>query len=190
MIHQIISEIKDHLHNTFSEVDCWFDKSAELQSYRPLNGGWTVEQILEHTGLTNYFLLILIEKGTRKALQAAEKQDVNEALKDYAFRRDKLEEVALHRSFEWMRPEHMEPKGEKSLAEVRQQLKEQLKACMDYLEKLKNGEGLLYKTQMSVNNLGKIDVYEYIYFLAQHAQRHLVQMKRNEEEFFMSSKTK
>ena len=45
-----------------------------------------------------------------------------------------------------------------------------------------NGEGVLYQTTMSVNNLGKIDVYEYIYFLARHAQRHLEQMERNERE--------
>lgn len=36
---------------------------------------------------------------------------------------------------------------------------------------------------MTVNNLGKIDVYEYIYFLAQHGRRHLTQMQKNEEEY-------
>jgi hypothetical protein len=46
-----------------------------------------------------------------------------------------------------------------------------------------NGEGILYKTTMSVNDLGKIDVYQYIYFLAQHAKRHLAQMERNEQAY-------
>ena len=32
----------------------------------------------------------------------------------------------------------MEPKGEKTLDEVRQQLKDQVKQCLDNLEKLKN----------------------------------------------------
>ena len=45
---------------------------------------------------------------------------------------------------------------------------------------MKNGEGLLYKTTMTVNELGKINVYEYIYFLSLHAQRHVTQMKKNE----------
>jgi hypothetical protein len=36
---------------------------------------------------------------------------------------------------------------------------------------------------MTVNGLGKIDVYEYIYFLARHAQRHITQMVGNEIEF-------
>ncbi|MBN8787104.1 MAG: hypothetical protein J0I84_08435 [Terrimonas sp.] len=48
---------------------------------------------------------------------------------------------------------------------------------------MKNGEGVLYKTTMTVNDLGKIDVYEYIYFLAQHGQRHVTQMEKNEAEF-------
>ena len=42
---------------------------------------------------------------------------------------------------------------------------------------------VLYKTTMSVNGLGKIDVYHYIYFLVQHAQRHISQMKKVAAEF-------
>ena len=79
----------------------------------------------------------------------------------------------------------MEPNGEKTLLEVRQQLKEQLQQCLGYLDALKDGEGILYKTKMSVNDLGKIDVYEYIYFLAQHGQRHITEMTKNENEFMM-----
>lgn len=81
----------------------------------------------------------------------------------------------------------MEPKGAKSLSEVREQLKGQVSQCFETLEKLKNGEGCLYKTTMSVNNLGKIDVYEYICFLAQHGQRHVTQMARNEQEYKMKN---
>jgi hypothetical protein len=109
--------------------------------------------------------------------------DIQEQLQTYNFHRDKLTEIGLHKSFGWIRPEHMEPKGEKSLQEVRQQLKDQLKQCLDFLDTLKNGEGVLFKTTMTVNDLGKIDVYEYIYFLAQHGQRHITQMTKNELEF-------
>lgn len=126
-IKDIIIEIKDFLELTFKSIDLWFDKDAELRSYKPQNGGWTIDQILEHIGLTNHFLLILIDKGTNKALANISKLDIN--------------------------------------------------------EELKNGEGVLYKTTMTVNDLGKIDVYEYIYFLAQHGQRHITQMTKNETEF-------
>jgi hypothetical protein len=76
----------------------------------------------------------------------------------------------------------MEPTGEALLDEVRNTIREQKNRCINYLDNMPNGEGVLYKTTMSVNNLGKIDVYEYIYFLAKHAQRHITQMERNEFE--------
>ena len=55
--------------------------------------------------------------------------------------------------------------------------------CLSCLDQLKNGEGVLHKTTMSVNDLGKIDVYHYIVFLVQHAKRHLVQMDKIKIEF-------
>lgn len=182
-IHAIIQEIRDFLTTTFRKIDVWFDKDAALRSYRPQSGGWTIDQVLEHIGLTNHFLLILIDKGIHKALANVSKLDLQEALDNYTFHKDKLTEVGLHQSFDWIRPAHMEPTGEKTLAEVRQQLKDQVQRCFDYLDQLKNGEGVLYKTTMTVNDLGKIDVYEYIYFLAQHGQRHVTQMEKNEREF-------
>ena len=182
-IQPLITEIKNSLDTTFNHIDLWFDKAAELRQYQPDNGGWTIDQILEHIGLTNHFLLILIDKGTNKAFANASKLDVNEALKSYVFHRDKLTEVGLHQSFSWIRPEHMEPRGEKKLYEVRVQLKDQVKQCLGYLDTLRHGEGILYKTTMTVNNLGKIDVYEYLYFLAQHGLRHIMQMEKNELEF-------
>jgi hypothetical protein len=104
-------------------------------------------------------------------------------LQKHVFHWDKLTEVGLHKSFAWIRPEHMEPTGKKPLEEVRSQLKEQVNRCIGNLDRMKNGEGVLYKTTMTVNDLGKIDVYEYIFFLAQHGQRHIMQMQKNEAEF-------
>jgi predicted transcriptional regulator YdeE len=184
MITKMITEITVLLNDTFGQIDLWFEKDAALRNYRPKNGGWSIAQILEHIGLTNHFLLILIDKGTNKALLNPHKLDLEDTLKNYTFHRDKLREIGLHKSFDWIRPEHMEPNGEKTLDDVKQQLKSQLGQCLEALDKLQNGEGVLYKTTMSVNDLGKIDVYEYIYFLAQHGQRHLTQMAKNEREFY------
>ena len=60
-IQELIIEIKNHLKQTFFEIDTWFVKDTKLREYKPLSG-WSINQILEHIGLTNYFLLILIEK--------------------------------------------------------------------------------------------------------------------------------
>lgn len=178
MIKDTIRHIIDTLYNTFDEVYTWFDKPTELQNYLPINNGWSITQILEHIGLTNHFLLILIEKGKRKALKNIHNLNLEIELLNYTFGGDSLNEVGKHLSFDWIRPEHMEPTGAKTLPEVQTQLEAQLKQCLQVLAELPNGEGILYKTTMTVNHLGKIDVYEYIYFLAMHAQRHIEQMKK------------
>jgi hypothetical protein len=179
----LIPEIKNYLAKTFDEIDTWFNRNERLREYEPKNGGWSINQILEHIGLTNHFLLILIEKGTKKALTNPHNLNLEEELRNYNFHRTKLDEVGQHSSFAWIRPEHMEPKGEKSPEEVRRELREKLQQCFSVLDRLPNGEGVLSKTTMTVNDLGKIDVYEYLYFLAQHGQRHITQMKKVQQEY-------
>lgn len=182
-IEEIITEIRNHLKDTFARIDCWFDKPEAVRNFRPEAGRWTIEEVLEHIALTNHFLLILIDKGAQKAINKATTADLKAELEQYVFHRDRLDEVGIHQSFSWIRPEHMEPKGEKNSSEVRAWLNEQLNHCLDVLEQLKNGEGILYKTTMSVNALGKIDVYEYLYFLSQHGIRHIAQMQKNKNAF-------
>lgn len=178
-IEPVIKEVRTHLEETFTAIDRWFEEPAAVQGFRPAPGKWTIAEVLEHVALTNHFLLLLIEKGAQKALARAEKENLEDVLRGYELHRDKLTEVGLHQSFTWMRPEHMEPRGEKSPVEVRKWLGQQLSQCLRVLDRLKNGEGVLCKTTMSVNDLGKIDVYEYLYFLAQHGRRHITQMENN-----------
>jgi hypothetical protein len=83
----------------------------------------------------------------------------------------------------------MEPEGIRPLTEIRQELKEQAGRCLHYLHSMPNGEGVVYKTTMTVNNLGKIDVYQYIYFLTQHAGRHITQMQKVQDEFTSKCET-
>ncbi|WBV52083.1 DinB family protein [Chryseobacterium gambrini] len=181
-IFRLIEDIKTHLKFSFDEVDKWFDKDSKTLNCKPANGSWTVQQILEHIYLTNFYLLILIEKGSKKAMRNYLHLDLNLEIKNYRFNQEKFEEVGKYGSFEWIRPEHMEPKGELNLNEIRSLITQQYHQCLSYLDLMKNGEGLLCKTTMTVNELGKINVYEYIYFLSLHAQRHVTQMRNNELE--------
>ncbi|KAA0126193.1 DinB family protein [Chryseobacterium sp. SN22] len=181
-IFRFIQEIKTHLQLSFDEVDRWFEKKRRTLDHQPSNGGWTVRQILEHIYLTNFYLLILIEKGAKKALRNYSTPDLAVEIRNYVFDREKFEEVGEYGAFEWIRPEHMEPKGEMELHEIRSLISMQYHQCLIYLDRMKNGEGLLCRTTMTVNGLGKINVYEYIYFLSLHAKRHLTQMKNNESE--------
>ena len=190
MIKEVIDHISDTLQSIFDKVYLWFDKSEKLQTYSPQNNGWSINQILEHIGLTNHFLLILIEKGKKKALKNIHHLDLAPALAQYTFGSKKLDDIGKHLAFDWIRPEHMEPVGAKTLPEIKAQLEQQLQQCLDVLAEMPNGEGVLYKTTMTVNGLGKIDVYQYIYFLAMHAQRHLEQMEKIELEWQNQSAAK
>jgi hypothetical protein len=126
---------------------------------------------------------MLISKGPRKALERSRKEDYSGILINYDLDWQSMKVIGQHHSFEWIRPLHMEPRGRMSLNEIRHELELQLQQCRTHLIKLQHGQGVLYKITMNVNNLGKIDVYHYIYFLVQHAKRHITQMERVEIEF-------
>ncbi|MBO9693892.1 DinB family protein [Chryseobacterium sp.] len=177
-----IQDVRNHLKLTFDNVDGWFEKDKKTLNHQPLNGGWTIQKILEHIYLTNFYLLILIEKGSKKAIKNSLHLDLESEIKNYSFNKEKFNKVGEHGAFEWVRPDHMQPKGELSPDEIRSLIRQQYLQCLHCLEIMKNGEGLLYTTTMTVNGLGKINVYEYIYFLSLHAQRHITQMKKNESE--------
>lgn len=188
MIHidTTLTNLRRDVIRTFAVVDEWFDKDEILHRYKPPSGGWSTGEVLEHIMLTSHYLLVLIDKGSRKCINLANEQTLAEGLRDYSFIHPRLEAVGKHKSFTWERPEHMEPTGRKALHEVRTELRDQLDRCLCTLELLRNGEGVLYKTTMTVNDLGKLDVYQYIYFLSLHAQRHITQMKTIEEEFIQA----
>jgi hypothetical protein len=185
-IEKIIVTIKSELHTIFQAVDSWFEKPSNVVKYNPKAGGWSIELILEHVYLTSHFLLILIDKASNKALKNIHNFNLEEELKNYQFESELLMEVGKHLSFKWIRPEHMEPKGGMCGNELRKRIKEQVERCFHHLELLKNGEGVLYKTTMTVNNIGKLDVYQYIFFLALHAKRHITQMEKVESEYLVN----
>jgi len=183
MSHVILDRLENDLCATFAKVRAWSNVDSNLLEYVPRDNGWTIRQILEHISLTNHYLLILIRKGTNKAIEKAKKADHVDWPADYDLNWNKLTAIGEHKSFAWSRPQHMEPTGVVAMNEIILTLHEQLQECIGYLHQMANGEGVLYKTMMSVNNIGKNDVYHYISFLAQHAQRHITQMKKISEEF-------
>lgn len=181
-IRKYIQKIQIHLIDTHYKILGYFEENEKVKNYRPQNQGWTISEVLEHIALTSHFLLILIDKGSDKALRNIKNLSLEEELQKFHYDLSKLNEIGIHKSFEWLRPEHMEPKSDKTELELKDILILQLNRCLSYLEKLKNGEGLLYKTTMTVHNLGKINVYEYIYFLSKHAERHISQIEMNKKE--------
>ncbi|WP_205508543.1 DinB family protein [Longitalea arenae] len=183
MVTQVVNKIEIELKQTFDELFKWFNIDNELLHYAPDNTGWSIRKILEHVSLTNHYLLMLIRKGTKKALERSKKQEFSGMLAGYDLDWERLKPIGQHRSFAWSRPGHTEPRGRMPVAKIRYELEQQLKQCCMLLSTLQHGEGVLHKTMMSVNNLGKIDVYHYIYFVVQHAKRHITQMEAVEIEF-------
>jgi hypothetical protein len=116
------------------------------------------------------------EKAVRKARGG---EPVSEGESDLA----RLDIIGERGSFAWVRPEHMEPTGVPTSAEVREKLREQVAECLGLLAQLGQGEGALCRVRMSVNGLGKIDLYQWLDFLAQHARRHLQQLEVIERQF-------
>jgi hypothetical protein len=183
MISDVISRIKQQLNATYISVSSWFAANDCLMDYTPSTSGWTIRQNLEHITLTNYYLLKLVTKATGKALQKAGK--INYALvpDGYDVDWERMEAIGKHGSFTWIRPQHMEPTGLVPLIIIAIRLTTQVAEVEDCLNRLSNGEGALYKTTMSVNGLGKLDVYHYVWFLVLHMQRHVSQMHKIKLEF-------
>jgi hypothetical protein len=130
--------------------------------------------------LTNRFPMLTLGKWARIAEQRARRGDpVSEGESDL----ERLEVIGHRGRFGWVRPEHMEPTGVPSPAEVRAILRQQLGECLILLERIGGGVGGLCRVTMTVNALGKIDLYQWLYFLAQHARRHLHQLAAIEFEF-------
>lgn len=183
MIHDVIKKVGLDLTSTFNEVFVWFDCASDLREYKPANGGWNINEVLEHIVITNHYLLILIRKATIKSVEKAKTENFDNLILKYELDWNKLKAIGEHKSFVWNRPVHMEPTGKLSMEEVSIKLQDQLTECLDLLSRLSHGEGVLHKTTMSVNSLGKIDTYHYISFLTQHAKRHLAQMNKVKLEF-------
>lgn len=183
MQHNVLEDIKTQINTTFNALYGWFTVDEKLLHYRPTNSGWSVGQNLEHVSLTNHYLLILIRKATGKAVELAVKKQHAGWPEGYVIDWQKLEAIGQHGVFAWIRPQHMEPTGSVSTEAVKISLQQQETECLQHLSALQNGEGVLYKTMMTVNGLGKIDVYHYILFLVQHIKRHLMQVHKIKLEF-------
>lgn len=178
--HKTIVIVRASLIEVFDEVDVWFDELAEVRAFRPPEDGWTVDEVLEHITLTNHYLMLIIRKGCARAIRrAARRSPPPKGESDLKL----LTPIGVRGSFVWTRPEHMVPTGTKPMDEVRSLMQEQARECLELLGRLGGGEGALHQVRMTVNDSGKLDMYQWLYFLAQHARRHLAQMAANKSRW-------
>ncbi|HEX4959937.1 MAG TPA: DinB family protein [Thermoanaerobaculia bacterium] len=175
-----IERVRTALGQTFGEIDDWFNRPESLRAYQPASGGWSIDEVLEHVTLTSHFLLIVIRQSAEKGLKRAGRGTPIPAGESDL---DLLEPIGRRGSFSWSRPEHMIPTGAVPSREVRERMGAQYRDCISILDRLRGGEGALHKVRISVNGSGRLDVYQWLYFLAQHAARHIEQMRENEAKW-------
>lgn len=175
---QTLQRVTTELNSTFDQLDRFLDLPVAIRQHTPLPDVWCIDQILEHITLTNHFLMLTLRRSATIALRRAKAQSIAEGESDL----DKIVRVSDPDAFAWMRPEHMEPTGEKSSDEVRALLRAQHQVCLSILAQIPAGEGSLHTVRMSVQALGKLDMYQWLYFLVQHARRHIIEMERLEQK--------
>jgi len=93
---------------------------------------------------------------------------------------DRLEIIGRRGTFAWDCPPHMRPSGEMPMDEIRSLLGRQREECLEIPAKLSRRRGALHRIKMSVNNCGRLDLYQWLYFLTMHAARHLDRLRELE----------
>jgi hypothetical protein len=172
-----IASVRENLDETFARLDACCTLPEELLRLRPsYPEAWSAVEHLEHVSLVNHFLLLTIGKGTATALRRARSQSVPVGESDLAC----MVPIADPAAFPWEPPGHMIPTGMEPAAEVRTVLAGQLGECRGLLDRMAGGEGRLCSFYMSVYSLGRLDMYQWLFFLAQHGRWHLAFLARRE----------
>lgn len=171
---QTIQRLTLEVQTTFAALDTYFELPATLRQTHPEPEAWSMDEILEHITLTNHFLMLTLRNSRDKVLRRARTQPIPDSESDL----DTLLRIGDPDAFPWTRPEHMEPTRQTTPEAVRQTLRTQGQECLAILSQISHGEGALHTVRMSVQNLGKLDMYQWLFFLVQHARRHIVEMDR------------
>lgn len=165
-----IAAVRGAIDGTFARLDDLCTRpAADLHHRPPYAAAWTMAEHLEHVSLVNHFLLLTIGKGVASALRRARSQPVPAGESDLA----RLAPIADPGAFSWEPPGHMIPTGTQPINEVRTLLVSQHARCLALLGRMAAGEGRLCSFRMSVYNLGRLDMYQWLYFLARHGCWHL-----------------
>lgn len=179
----IESSIRSEIAQARDQVTPWFHCDGACATWLPPHGGWSIAEILRHIALTSHYLLLLIDKGTRKSLKAKANGAALAVSSDYELVPDALAAAGVFQAFPWHRPAHMDPRLHSLPGEVTETILQQLQRCEEAVVALEGGWGFHSKTMMTVNGIGKLDVYQYIVFLCRHIRRHCAQMAQNKVDW-------
>jgi hypothetical protein len=172
---QTIAALAAEIDEVFGQLDRWCGRPPTELAVVPADVGWSIELILEHIGLVNHYLLLTLAKGVDLAgRRAAAGEPIPAGESDLTI----FGAIADPDAFDWQPPAHMVPTGAQPAAESRALLAEQRRECCRLLARMGQGEGFLHRVRMSVRDLGRLDMYQWLWFLLMHARRHLAQVER------------
>jgi hypothetical protein len=171
-----VADVRRRVETAFRQLDSALISAGARSQERALSvSPWSVLDVAEHVTLANHFLLVLAEKCARKSAKKLARGGVSEIDESVLERLDTI----ASRSFRWDAPEHMLPTGRVTLDTVRSALARQREQALSLLDMLPTGEGSLHTIRMTI--LGpdaRLDVYEFLAFIALHAERHAAQARR------------
>ncbi|MEJ7644522.1 MAG: hypothetical protein WKF87_07990 [Chryseolinea sp.] len=169
-VENVVKKIRRELIRSVSRIDAWFDRDSALLDYRSATTTKTITELLAQAMLTNRFIVQIIDEGHINNI----KGNMNGMpVADYCAKIQELENLNTS-------PVDFDssPSLEDSidLNEIRYEIREQLHRCLIHLENLFDAENEPFETNLAVGELGKLDAYQCIYFLALHVRRYLEQL--------------
>ena len=130
-INEVIQQLEGDINETFIRLERWFLKNENLRGFLSEKEKWNINQVLEHVSLVNHYLLILIVKGRKKALNNTQNRNLKEELEGYTLSCERLDMIGINNSFPWENPDHMTPTGAKPLDEIKENLIKQKNTCLE-----------------------------------------------------------
>ncbi len=174
---RLVESLSGRVDRSFGAIERSLDLPAAVRIVRLTPTSWTIREIAEHVTRTNQFLLLLVEKigdKVRRRLARAGEPVEAPALPRF----DRLDLLA-DRRFRWDSPDHMRPTGSVDDRTIRASLAEQRGRAARALREFPRGEGTLHTIRMSVVGPdARLDLYEFVYVIALHAERHAAQIER------------
>jgi hypothetical protein len=176
-IESIILKINHELISSFAELDSWFDCDEQILLGEFPEGQWTIAETLEHIMLVNHHLLLLIMNTGSISGKRFPEKNLPGVLQDYILELPEMEYLCSDHPWS-LQDNSLQPRGHKTLAEIRRQLRDQLHSCLWQLDLLANGDGMLFRIRIPFEPPSELDTYQSLYLLALYAKRHCSQLSR------------
>ena len=160
---ETIQRISTELNTTFDQLDAFFDLPQAIRSFRPAPGEWCIDETLENIMLANHFLMITLKHGLDRVLKYAQTKPIPKRNIEL----DRIAQMSDSDLFD-SGPQPREARKVRS-EHVRIRLTAQRDEGLHILSQIQKGEGLLYRFDIDIDELGELDMYQWLYLIVQHA---------------------